>query len=280
MHGKRIAFLAALAGGIVAAGGGEALEASGTVVRADRSASADGSSGWRSLETDGPVYMRDEITTDRNGQAQIRLRDDTRLVVGPSSRVLIDSFVFNNARTARQVGIELTKGAFRFISGRSAKQAYSIRTPTMAIGIRGTAFDVAVRPGGETAVAWHQGSGQLCDAGGQCIAISAGCRVVVAPPGGGFAEETGLGKARRLGQFFPFVRSQGRLLAEFRLAISACGPVGGSAVPSGAGDRDGSRGTPGGGPGGSDEDPPEGDTGDGDSGEGGSGNGDTGGGGT
>ena len=51
--------------------------------------------------------------------------------------MVIDAFVFNNDNTARQVSISAVRGAFRFIAGKSSKDAYSITTPTATIGVRG-----------------------------------------------------------------------------------------------------------------------------------------------
>ena len=84
-----------------------------------------------------PVYSGDRITTDSVGNTQIKFRDDTKLVVGPNSTLVIDAFVFNSNDTARQVSISALKGAFRFISGKSPKDVYRITTPTATIGIRG-----------------------------------------------------------------------------------------------------------------------------------------------
>lgn len=209
--------------GIAIPAAAAAQQPSGTTEKVTPAASAAGVAGSRILEVQGGIYTGDEVTTTAGGEAQIRFVDDTRFVVGPNSRVVIDEFVFNPNRTAQEVGLSAIKGTFRFISGISASDAYSIRTPTMEIGVRGTAFDLVVRPGGESAVAWHEGSGELCDANRQCVTVTAGCHVIVAPPGGGFGEEQGLDKARRLAVFFPYVRSQAGLAPGFRLDTSSCG---------------------------------------------------------
>jgi hypothetical protein len=51
--------------------------------------------------------------------------------------MIIDAFVFNNDNTARQVSINAVRGAFRFIIGKSSKDAYSITTPTATLAVRG-----------------------------------------------------------------------------------------------------------------------------------------------
>ena len=81
--------------------------------------------------------MGDEIVASPRGLAQIRFVDNTRIVIGPNSRLTIDTFVFNPDLTAREVVVTAIEGTFRFISGNSPDEAYTIRTPTMTMGIRG-----------------------------------------------------------------------------------------------------------------------------------------------
>jgi hypothetical protein len=182
--------------------------------------------------------MGDEITTNSNGLAQIRFVDDTRIVVGPNSRLVIDRFVFNADNTARQVTINAVRGVFRFISGNSPHQAYSIRTPTMTIGVRGTVLDINAR-GPDSSVMFISGSGGACDEAGACIEIPNPCDLWVAPRGGGFGMASGLDRTLRVSAFFPFVRDQSLLDPAFRVNVGNCenanssqGP--GQAYPDGA----------------------------------------------
>ena len=109
----------------------------GIVVAVVQQAHIDAKTGKTILMPANPIYSGDRITTDTIGTAQIKFRDNTKLVVGPNSILVIDAFVFNKNDTARQVSINALKGAFRFISGNSPKDAYKITTPTATIGIRG-----------------------------------------------------------------------------------------------------------------------------------------------
>ncbi len=109
----------------------------GFVVAVIQQAHIDAKTGKKILEPANPIYSGDRITTGAIGNAQIKFRDDTKLVVGPNSALIIDAFVFDNNDTARKVSISALKGAFRFISGKSPKDVYKITTPTATIGIRG-----------------------------------------------------------------------------------------------------------------------------------------------
>jgi hypothetical protein len=141
---------------------GVALEASGSAVKVDRITNASGPGGRRVLEAESDVFMGDAIVTNANGLAQIRFVDNTRIVIGPNSRLVVDSFVFNPDNTARKVTVSAVKGVFRFISGNSAHSAYKIRTPTMTIGVRGTALDINASAAGSSVV-FLSGSGTACD---------------------------------------------------------------------------------------------------------------------
>jgi hypothetical protein len=57
----------------------------------------------------------------------------------------------------------LTKGVFRFTTGALDKSAYSISTPTAAIGVRGTVLDIAVQ-GSRTRVTLVEGRALVCPA--------------------------------------------------------------------------------------------------------------------
>ena len=109
----------------------------GIVVAVIQQAHIDAKTGKKILMQAQPIFSGDRITTDAIGNAQIKFRDDTKLVVGPNSALVIDAFVFNKDDTARQVSISALKGAFRFISGKSPKDVYRITTPTATIGVRG-----------------------------------------------------------------------------------------------------------------------------------------------
>jgi hypothetical protein len=115
----------------------DAQSPSGRAVKVNPLVNATGPGGRRLIELQGAVFMGDEIVAGPEGLAQIKFIDDTRLVVGPNSRLTIDKFVFNPDNTAKEVSINMIKGTFRFISGRSPDGAYTLRTPTMTAGIRG-----------------------------------------------------------------------------------------------------------------------------------------------
>lgn len=117
--------------------GTASAEPSGVVIAVVQQSEADGETGRRVLQPAAPVFSGDQILTGPIGEAQVKFRDNTKLVVGPNSKMVIDAFVFNNDDTARKISINAVRGAFRFISGKSPKDAYLITSPTATIGVRG-----------------------------------------------------------------------------------------------------------------------------------------------
>jgi hypothetical protein len=98
------------------------------------------------------VMLNDEVRTGGASQLQILLLDRSTFTVGANARVAIDRFVYDPAARSRSTGVSVTRGAFRFMSGRAlGKPAgpVSVRTPVASIGIRGTIFEGVV---GEDAV--------------------------------------------------------------------------------------------------------------------------------
>jgi hypothetical protein len=129
------AFLAVAAATALTSAG--RADPSGTVIAVVQQSEADGTTGRRTLMQEAAVFSGDKIITGPQGEAQVMFRDQTKLVVGPNSVMVIDAFVFSDQDTARQISINAVKGAFRFITGNSPQDAYTITTPTSTIGVRG-----------------------------------------------------------------------------------------------------------------------------------------------
>lgn len=215
-----------------------ALEPSGVAVAVIQSSAVEGADGRQVLQTDAPLYSGDRITTGDIGETQVRFRDDTKLVVGPNSSIVIDAFVFNDDSTARQVSINAVRGAFRFFSGVSRKDAYAIITPTATIGVRGTVFDLTVDPRDSTTyVAQLEGRTIICPRRENekvdpkrrrgCVITTAGCSIFVAGRNRGPKEiKSKADRNLAIRRNFRYVRDQRSLLAAFRADVSSCGPTG------------------------------------------------------
>ena len=88
-----------------------------------------------------PVYQNDRLETGSDGALGITFRDNTRISLGPNSRIELKHFVFQPA--AEQYGfiLGLAYGTLEYISGLTEKlapDARSIQTPGFTVGARGT----------------------------------------------------------------------------------------------------------------------------------------------
>lgn len=203
----------------------------GVAVAVVQQAEIDGATGKVVLQAEAPIFTGNRIDTGPNGEAQIRFRDDTKLVVGPNSSLVIDAFIFSGETTAREVSINAVRGAFRFFTGDSPKDAYSIMTPTATIGVRGTEFDVTVESEGTTRVANFEGTTFICPRGttqsGQgCVEASEPCTLSVVrasePEAVRYSNQDLEFRNRQLKYYFRYVRNQESLLRDFRVNLAEC----------------------------------------------------------
>jgi FecR protein len=122
----------------------------------------------RKLEKGGKVFQNETLATSKTASAEIEFLDKTKLAVGPSAQIVLDKFLYDASATPGSISINLTKGAFRFITGDSPKSTYEIKTPTASMGVRGTVFDVYVADDGETVVLLHEGGVDVCSTPTTC----------------------------------------------------------------------------------------------------------------
>jgi hypothetical protein len=173
----------------------------------------------RPLTAGSAVYENDRLQTG-GGNIQIIFVDNTKLVVGPNSTLVIDRFLLRGGNRAGKFSVAALRGTFRFISGNSAKSAYDIRTTNATIGIRGTAFDFS--SGRTSLVAVLDGLVRFCSAG-DCEPIPRNCGVGRATRGN-VEPLSGRAKGRAL-RSLPFILNQASLSRPFRLNTQSCRAV-------------------------------------------------------
>ncbi|MEC9368008.1 MAG: FecR domain-containing protein [Pseudomonadota bacterium] len=123
----------------------------------------------RKLAKGDVIHQNELISTTAESEGEFVLADDTKLAVGPNSKLALDAFIYDPAKkSGGQVVINASQGAFRFISGKSQKSAYQIKTPVASIGVRGTIFDGYVNDDGEIALLLVQGEVDVCGQPGSC----------------------------------------------------------------------------------------------------------------
>jgi hypothetical protein len=120
----------------------------------------------RTIETGKPIYAQDHMTTGADARLQILLKDETTFTLGPNSDMILDEFVYDPATSAGRVAATVSKGAFRFVSGKVARRDpknMKVATPVATIGIRGTMVGGVVKPEQTTIVLIGPGPGNNAD---------------------------------------------------------------------------------------------------------------------
>lgn len=122
------------------------------------------------------VWSNEIVRTGGQAITTLLFLDRTTLYVSNNSEVVLDRFVYDDETETGQAAINFTKGTFRFVTGKMTnKDGFELRTPTAAIGIRGTDFKVSVAPNGTTTVSVLAGEVALSSlAGGGETNLSAG----------------------------------------------------------------------------------------------------------
>jgi hypothetical protein len=119
----------------------------------------------------GDGVLRDEtVHTGLDSAARLVMADSTNLSLGPNATIKLDRTVFDDEHTYRDIAIRLTTGAFRFVTGHSAKAAYKITTSLATIGVRGTILDILSQRS-KTTVVLQEGASRVCTIGGQCVEL-------------------------------------------------------------------------------------------------------------
>lgn len=92
------------------------------------------------LKPGDPVFQHQVVASEPASRAQLMFLDETVFSIGPASRVVLDRFVYDPRSRTGDVVMNVTKGAFRFISGSARPSTYTVKTPVATIGLRGTFF--------------------------------------------------------------------------------------------------------------------------------------------
>lgn len=145
-----------------------APESIGSAVKVVNLVTAELNRDTRSLQGGDNVHQDENIEVGTDALGEIKLEDDTKLALGPGSRLKLDKFVYDPAKTSGSIVLNLVKGTFRFITGVASKPTYVLRTPAAAITVRGTIFDVFIQEDDTVWLLLHEGAIQVCNVRGQC----------------------------------------------------------------------------------------------------------------
>ena len=154
--------IAALVAALCAAPIGHAhAQAIGSTATAQNQVTRELSGASAPLVVGDSVFRNEVVRTGAESAAKLVFVDSTNLAVGPTSRVVLDRFVYEGDPGSEKVAVGLAKGLFRFTTGNLDKKAYTINTPTAAIGVRGTVLDIDVLHA-DTRVTLVEGRALVC----------------------------------------------------------------------------------------------------------------------
>ena len=143
----------------------------------------------RKLKLGDKVVYQETVSTGKRSAVDIRLIDESTLIMGELSEMILDSMVYNPNRGVVEGMLKIASGIFRF-STHGAKMDLAIITPTASIGVRGTKFDVLSEET-TTEVAVREGVIEITSAlGTQSVSRGQVYRVTAAGIGGFHAEPT------------------------------------------------------------------------------------------
>jgi len=107
------------------------------------------------------VFLNEAVRSGTDSKAKLVFNDNTNVTVGPGSTIKLDDFVYSGPQAPGTIALNMTKGTLRFITGDANKRAYTIWTPTAAIGVRGTILRIEATPT-ETKVINEEGTAIVC----------------------------------------------------------------------------------------------------------------------
>lgn len=222
---------------ILATGAAWAQQAIGSTTTVQNEVTRELGAAAGPLSVGDSVYRSEVVRTGADSLAKLVFLDSTNLSVGPASRVVLDRFVYEGDPGAEKVAVGLAKGLFRFTTGNLDKRAYTITTPTAAIGVRGTVLDIDARAA-NTRVTLVEGLALVCPRR-KGVSFEAQARECAAAFGGEGAGQSGrcdCVELDRPGQTAAAKRVGGRTQASFSASAvnfaSLC--VGASSLCSGS----------------------------------------------
>jgi hypothetical protein len=137
------------------------------------------------------IFLQDAIKSGTRSGMQILLLDQTVFTIGPESELVIDEFVYDPKTNAGKLGAEITKGVFRFVSGKIAHEKpddMTVKLPAGTLGVRGTMVAGRVdevKKSSRLVLLGEGAENDLKAPAGAFVACNAGVCVQVSRPGYG-----------------------------------------------------------------------------------------------
>ena len=147
------------------------------------------SSVGRAVASKDPIRLGDRIVTGSKSGLQILLLDQTVFTIGPNASMVIDQFIYDPSKAGGQVGASISKGVFRFVSGKIARRnpaGFKLKLPVATLSVRGTTGIGVVGPNSATIVLVGPGpKNNTNDVPSRLIVSASGKTVVIYRPSWG-----------------------------------------------------------------------------------------------
>jgi len=137
----------------IAGGGAPEITPAGSVKNITGVAAVLRAGATAQLKPGDRVFEKDVLTTGKASSMGLIMRDNSTLSLGPSSRLVVERFLFAPEKDALAQALRLSRGSMAAVSGEIVKlnpDVAKVDTPLYTIGIRGTHFQLCVEPGHET----------------------------------------------------------------------------------------------------------------------------------
>lgn len=177
----------------------------------------------RELAIKDNVYSEEVIETGVDAAARLVFLDGSELSMGPSSRMVLDRYVYDPNTGVGEMVMQMVTGVFEFASGDIPSADYDLGTPFGNLAIRGTRCVVDVAAGARMVVRCSEldevsVAGHVLTSASDCLLVSL--------PGTGAAELLGSAECDdELSQATSMLALLGRLTLE---------PSAGAPVPAAA----------------------------------------------
>jgi len=121
------------------------------------------------------------VLTGTEGRAQIRFSDGGLVALYPDSQFTVTRYADGAGTGEDHFVVNLLRGGMRALTGLIGKRnpsSYKVITPTAVVGIRGSAFMLAIDANGKVLVSGEQDEIEVCTQAG-CVGVTAGEAVLV-----------------------------------------------------------------------------------------------------
>ena len=107
------------------------------------------------------LFVNEAVSSGADGKANLVLNDSSNVTIGPGSTIKLDDFIYSGPNQHGTVALSMMNGTLRFTTGDANKRAYTIWTPTAAIGVRGTSLRIKATPT-QTQIINEEGMATVC----------------------------------------------------------------------------------------------------------------------